>query len=129
MEFTRIEKRILNNKHNRLNKICLWIGIICLILAIGTIFFTAEIAKKTHAPFSSAYTSIQKEISPKTDLEIRLKRSLLEATKTAGEGWYNYAYEKGLSLFSYFLFFGVFLILHYFSQNIYINLINKIKGK
>lgn len=126
MEFTKMEKRILNDMHKKTYKIYLWIGAICLIVAIGSLFFTAEIAKRTRAPFIDSYVSIEKKASPKTPLEIKLKRSLLEAIKAAEEGWYVVVAEKGLNLFSIFLYLGIVSISLYFVHKSYMNLIKKL---
>lgn len=126
MEFTKIEKRILSGKGQKITKMGLYLGIIFIFISLVVVIYTYHMAEKTYLPFQNKYLLIDKGVFPKTDLEIKLKKSLLKAVERTGEAWFNYAVEKGLETATFFMLLGIFLVGNYFSDKTYLNLIKKL---
>jgi hypothetical protein len=126
MEFTKIEKRILSGKGQKINKIGLYLGIIFIFISLAVVVYTNHNAEKIYSPFQNKYLLIDKDVFPKTELEIKLKKSLLKAVEKTGEAWSNYAVEKGLETATFFMLLGIFLVGDYFGNKIYLNLIKKL---
>lgn len=127
MEFTKSEKRILSGKGQKTHKIGLYVGIIFIFISLAMLIFTYHIGEKVHRTFQDKYLLIQKDVSPRTDLEVKLKNSLLKAVEKTGEAWSGYSVEKGLGTAGLFLVLGIFMIGDYFSIRIYLNLVKKLK--
>ncbi len=127
IRLTKLENKILDGKIKKVQTVGLWIGIISFIVAIAVIFWTQKIAQKVDNSFHDRYIFIEKDISSNNDLEIKLKESLLNAIKAAKEGWYKYSIEKGRRLSQLFFLIGILLVVNYFVDRIYINLIEKLK--
>jgi len=129
MELTNFEKRILSPKSQGKNKILLGFGIFFILLSIAAIFLTHHVATKVHNSFYNSYSLMQKNISPKTALETKLKGSLLEETEAASEGWTRCAEIQGLNLFQTSFFIGLLFITTHFAKKRYISLIKKLDSR
>lgn len=128
MEFTKAEQRILSTKHEKLQKVILWTGILFFCLTIALIPYIINRINKVKTTWEETQTYFKQEINPQTKQEIRLKSMLIDNVKDTKELWLTYITEKSTRMITIFFFVGCFLIGSYFRSRTYIKLIRKLQN-
>jgi len=128
MKFTKTEQKILSPKHEKWEKVILWMGIICLCLSISLIPYMINKINKIRDGWDTVHLKIEQKIEPATKQEAKLKSMLLEATAERKDIWLKYLTELSLKGVLFLLATGVFLIASYIRSRIYIKLIRKLQN-
>ena len=128
MKFTKAEQRILSPKHEKGEKVMLWLGLICLCLSISMALYFLNQTNKVKDLFEKEHQSIEQNIEPATKQEVRLKSMLLEATSKSNSLWLQYFTEKIISGGILIFTIGMFLIISYYRSRLYTNVIQKLKN-
>ena len=128
MKFTKAEQRILSSKHEKGEKVMLWMGLICLCLSISIALYFLNQTNKVNDYFEKEHQSIEQNIEPATKQEVRLKSMLLETTSKSNALWLQYFTEKIFGGALLIFTIGMFLIVSYYRSRLYTNLIQKLKN-
>jgi hypothetical protein len=128
MEFTKLEQKILSTKHEKFQKLMLWIGIVFLIFSIAEVPYAINSTKKVKEAWEEASYSLNQEIKAKTKLEIYLKSMLLKIVNETKESEVRALKQKFSSGFIYLFFIGCYSISSYFISRIYLRLIRKLQN-
>lgn len=126
MELTKWEKMVMNPKYRWRLRLTLLIGIISVLASIGFMFWTYHAIKTFNNSISQNYDKMKEDISPKTDLEHKLKNSLLKSFRGGAEGWRRHLLGQGLTAAGGLLMVGFFLIFFFFYFKKCSRLINKL---
>ena len=128
MEFTKAEQRILSPKHEKLQKVMLWTGILFFCLTIASIPYILNGMNKVKTSWEETHTYFKQEINPQTEQEIALKSMLIDNVKDTKELWLTCITEKSMRTITLFFFVGCFLIGSYLRSRTYIKLIRKLQN-
>jgi len=128
MEFTKVEQRILSNKHEKYQKTVLWVGILFLILSIAPVPYMINRVNKVKEAWEESYSFLDSKIKPETKQEIFLKSKLLENVRNTKELSVSDLTQKltGGLITSFFM--GCYFILIYFISRSYLRLIRKLQN-
>lgn len=134
MEFTKTEKRILDPKHEKWEKIMLWMGILCLCLSIALIPYTINNISKTEKKLDETQFNLSPKIETTTKQETKLKELLIKTIDVNKDLWLKYKEllltyiaEKTFRSILFLFIMGWFLVISYFRSRIYIRLIRKLQ--
>jgi|GEM_PF-3242064 len=128
MELTKIEKRILSPKHEKMGKWALWGGIFFLCLSIVPVPFMINNINSLKETWEKSYSFLDQEINPETNQEISLKSMLLKNIMETKELYITHFTEKTVSMVLNFFLISCFLIGYYFMSRNYTNLIRKLQN-
>jgi len=128
MEFTKAEQRILSAKHEKLQKVIFWVGILFFCLSIALIPYIINRINKVKTTWEETHTYFKQEINTQTKQEIALKSMLIDNVKDTKELWLTYITEKSMRMITLFFFVGCFLISSYLRSRTYIKLIRKLQN-
>jgi hypothetical protein len=113
MKFTKAEEQILSLKHEKYEKVLLWLGICCLCLSFALIPYEISRVKKLKSNIGKAETFVEQEIRIQTKYEKILHSALRKSMAINTDLWGLYEKRR-----SYSLIFFYFLIWLFFSCNI-----------
>jgi preprotein translocase subunit SecG len=128
MEFTKAEIKILSPKHEKIQKVMLWAGILFIGLSIVLIPYIIYRTDKIESDWEETHTYVKKEIDPKTRQQIALKSMLVDNIETTKKLSLAYLTEKSTRMVTVFLFLGCFLIGSYLRSRTYTKLIRKLQN-
>jgi len=128
MEFTKVEQRILSTKHEKYQKIMLWVGIIFFILSIAPVPYLINRTNKVKETWEESYSFFDQKIKPETKQEVFLKSMLLKNVNETKEIVVNGLKQKFTSGSIKLFFMGCFSILIYFISRNYLRLIRKLQN-
>jgi hypothetical protein len=128
MEFTKAEIKILSPKHEKIQKVMLWAGILFIGLSIVLIPYIIYRTDKIESDWEETHAYVKKEIDPKTRQQIALKSMLVDNIETTKKLSLAYLTEKSTRMVTVFLFLGCFLIGSYLRSRTYTKLIRKLQN-
>lgn len=127
MEFTKSEQRILSPKHEKWEKLTLWTGILFLCLSVALIPYMKNKMNDVKDKWEETHLEFSQNVKPTTEMEIKLKSSLLDMISDNKELWLEYLIEISVKPVIILFFGGCFLIGSYFRSRTYIKLIRKLQ--
>jgi len=127
MKFTKAEEQILSSKHEKYEKVILWLGICCLCLSIALIPYEIDRINKLKIEFGRSENFLEQQINPETQNEKTLHPIIQKSMAINTELWRLYESQIAFShVFPIFLF-GCFFLIMYFRSRIYTKLIRKLQ--
>ena len=128
MEFTKIEQGILSTKHEKFQRVTLWIGILFLILSIAPVPYEVYQINKARKTLEESYSVLNQNIKTETNQEVFLKSMLLRNINETKEIMVSGLTQKIASVSILFFFMGCYCILIYFISRNYLRLIRKLQN-
>jgi hypothetical protein len=115
MEFTKYEKRFLDPRFPRRNRVILIMAILLVAAALFVQAFGGRYTEKFRKPYQDMMFHAQKIVTHSQN-EDTLKQSLIHTIEAAELGWYRYAESKRRGIFQFLLFFGGFMFVVYWQN-------------
>jgi formate hydrogenlyase subunit 3/multisubunit Na+/H+ antiporter MnhD subunit len=123
-----LEQRYLSPKHEKNEKLILWIGIVCFFLSAAIISYGFNQTNKLRTSWEARENKTRQNIEPTTEKETKLKSMVLDMMGDQKELWLRYVFVKwsnfGMTLF----LIGCFLVATYLKSRIYRRIIQKLKN-
>jgi hypothetical protein len=128
MEFTKVEQRILSTKHEKFQKVILWVGIIFFVLSIAPVPYLINRTNKVKETWEESYSFLNQKIKPETKQEVFLKSMLLKNVNETKEIVVSGLKQKFASGSIKLFFMGCYFILIFFISRNYLRLIRKLQN-
>ena len=128
MEFTKVEQRILSTKHDKFQKVMLWVGILFFMLSIAPFPYVINRTNKVKETWEESYSFLSQKIKPETKQEVFLKSMLLKNVNETKEIMVSGLTQKLASGSINLFFIGCYFILSYFISRNYLRLIRKLQN-
>jgi|OpeIllAssembly_1097287.scaffolds.fasta_scaffold302609_1 hypothetical protein len=112
MKFTKAEEQILSPKHEKYEKVILWLGICCLCLSIALIPYEIDRINKLQIEFGRSEDLVEQQINSETQNEKTLHSIIQKSMAINTDLWRLYESQIAFSrVFPIFLF-GCFFLCH-----------------
>jgi len=127
MEFTKLEKKVLDPRHEKENKLMLWFGILLIVGSIAFIPYVIHITNKVEDKWAEVYASRSDNLEANTNYEAELKSLILKDTSLIQKISVQAISGRIMKTIFICVIVGASLIGGSLRSRIYINVIKKLK--
>ena len=128
MTFSKFEQRFLSPKHEKNEKLILWIGIVCLLISAAIIPYAYNQTNKLRTSWEALENKTRQTIEPTTEKETKLKSVVLDMMGDQKELWSRYVFCKWSNFVMALFLIGCFLVATYLKSRTYRRIIQKLKN-